>query len=279
MHIQLYPPQTFSQIGRRATNQDWLWPTGADASSRLFVVCDGMGGTDRGEVASQLLAEAVGRYVRAWNNPVLDPAHLQAALDGAYNDYAQFLEQHPLVNRMGSTLALVQFHERGATIAHIGDSRVYWLRNGQILFQTKDHKQVNDLVEAGILTDKQAQHHPWRNLLSRAVLLQRDETGRVTRPAQTQPDLELITDLRAGDYFFLCTDGVLEHLTPCALTTILNSPLSEPEKRQTLLKLCEGRTNDNYSAYLIRIDHVAGTPLNANSDGPAPTAAQPLHCA
>lgn len=270
MQIQLYPPLSFSQIGRRASNQDWLWPTEADASSRLFVVCDGMGGTDRGDVASQLLAEAVGQYVRAWNNPVLDQAHLQAALDGAYETYAHFLERHPIVNRMGSTLALVQFHERGATVAHIGDSRVYWLRDGEILFETKDHKQVNELVAAGVLTAKQAQNHPWRNLLSRAVLLQRDETGQVARPATPMlPDLEIITDLRAGDYFFLCTDGTLETITPCALTTILNSPLSEPEKLQTLLGLCEGRTNDNYSAYLIRVERVAKSPIHSVEAAPA----------
>ncbi|MEZ0607483.1 PP2C family serine/threonine-protein phosphatase [Fibrella sp. WM1] len=252
-------------IGRRPTNQDALWPPvgQANPATRLFMVCDGMGGADRGDVASRLLIEAIGHYVAAWNNPVLDSVHLQTAIDMAYEAYAFFMNQHPTVNRMGSTMALLQLHERGASLAHIGDSRVYWLRDGQLLFRTNDHKRVNELVADGVLTAQQARNHPWRNRLSRAVLMHRDPAGLHRSPAQ--PDLLLIDELRPGDCFFLCTDGALEHLDDAALTAILTTDKPDAVKMQTLLATCDERTQDNYSAYLIRLEAVeSGVTLPAS---------------
>ncbi|CCH00670.1 protein phosphatase [Fibrella aestuarina BUZ 2] len=243
-------------IGGRPTNQDALWPPVGQANSatRLFVLCDGMGGADRGEVASRLLTEAVAHYVAAWNNPVLDSVHLQSAIDMAYEAYAFFMNQHPTINRMGATLAILQLHERGASLAHMGDSRVYWLRNGQVLFRTMDHKRVNELVETGVLTAQQARNHPWRNRLSRAVLMHRDPAG--LHRSAAQPDLLLIDDLQPGDYFFLCTDGVLEHLDDETIAAILATDDTDPVKLDTLLAACNQRTQDNYSAYLVRLETV-----------------------
>lgn len=256
MIYTLQPPLGFSMIGRRPTNQDALWPPVGRASSatRLFVVCDGLGGADRGEVASRLLVDAFDRYVATWNNPVLNSVHLQAALDMAYEAYAAFMKRHPTMSRMGTTLALLQLHDRGATLAHIGDSRIYWLRDGQVLFRTSDHKRVNEWVESGVLTPQQARNHPARNRLSRAVLMHRDQTG--LHRATTQPDLLLIDDLRPGDSFFLCTDGVLDQLNEETLVTILTTDATNPAKVETLLAACGERTQDNYSAYLIQLETV-----------------------
>lgn len=256
-------------IGRRPTNQDALWPPvgRADPAMRLFMVCDGMGGADRGDMASRLLIEAVGHYVAVWNNPVMDSVHLRTALDMAYDAYALFMNQHPAVNRMGSTLALLQLHERGASLAHIGDSRVYWLRNGQLLFRTSDHKRVDELVADGVLTVQQARNHPWRNRLSRAVLMHRDPVG--LHRSTAQPDLLLIDDLRPDDCFFLCTDGVLELFDDAALTALLTSAQPDPVKMQTLLAACNERTQDNYSACLIRLATV-------EPDGALPAQSKPV---
>jgi PPM family protein phosphatase len=255
MTIRLSQPLSFSCIGKRAENQDRLWPAESPVSrhARLFVVCDGMGGADRGEVASQLLAETVGRYVAAGNVPVLDAAHLNTALDLTYEAYGRFLQGHPLVSRMGSTLALVQFHERGVTMAHMGDSRVFWVRGGQVLFSTKDHRRVNELVEAGILTPEQAQNHPWRNRLSRAVVRQRAHAPTAQRAHAPMPDVVTVTDLQPGDYFFLCTDGVLETIDHTLLATTLAGNQPDETKLNNLLNHCNGRTQDNYSGFLLQI--------------------------
>ena len=127
---------------------------------------------------------------------------------------------------------------------------MYHIRNGQVLFQTQDHKQVNDLVDAGIITAEQAQTHPWRNRLSRAVVGQNGTNA----ASRVLPDIQLIHDVRPGDYFFLCSDGTLEQVDNYRLTEVLTSYLTNQTKLQTMLGLCEGRTKDNYSGHLIHIE-------------------------
>ena len=256
MHIHPALPVAFSQIGQRTINQDALYPAvdKATENTQLFVVCDGMGGADKGEVASQLLCEAIVNYVSAMGCPVLDSAHLQAALHQAYTSYYAYLQRHPLVNRMGSTLALLQFHKQGATIAHIGDSRVYQLRAGKIIFRTQDHRQVNEMVEAGIITATQALTHPWRNRLSRAVVASLTDAD--ASSARPRPDIMIRTDIRVGDYFFMCTDGVQETIDDYTLEMIMASNIPDEARIQSLQTLCSKQTKDNYSGYLIGISHV-----------------------
>ncbi|MVM28704.1 serine/threonine-protein phosphatase [Spirosoma sp. HMF4905] len=259
MQIQPALPIAFSHIGQRTINQDALYPavTMATEQVQLFIVCDGMGGADKGEVASQLLCNAVVGYAASMNNPIFDVVHIQSALDLTYEAYTTYLKQHPLISRMGSTLALLQLHEKGATVAHIGDSRVYQIRAGKIIFQTQDHLQVNDMVESGIITAVQALTHPWRNRLSRAVVISAaDRDGYATR---STPDVTLLTDIREGDYFFMCTDGVLEKIDDYILATLLAGDMPDQAKVRSLQALCDGHTKDNYSGYLIGISHVTQT--------------------
>lgn len=257
MHIETTLPLAFSHIGQRVINQDALYPAVGTATQQteLFVVCDGMGGADKGEVASQLLCDAITTYAQSFDYPVFDSVHLRTALGLALDTYRAYLRQHPLVSRMGSTLALLQFHKHGATVAHVGDSRVYQVRAGVILFQTQDHKQVNDMVDAGIITATQALTHPWRNRLSRAVVAEQstlDEPPKIPTPGIT-----MLTDVQAGDYFFMCTDGVLEQLDDQTLTTLLADSVPDQAKLQSLVALCnDGQTKDNYSGHLIGIDQV-----------------------
>lgn len=257
MQICLSSPVSFSQIGQRTQQQDTLFPKVSEGSqaTTLFIVCDGMGGADRGDMASRLLCDAVAGYVESMGVPVLDSVHLQAALDLAYETYLAFLTLNPLVNRMGSTLALVQFHERGATVAHVGDSRVYQLRAGKIIFQTKDHRQVSDMVEAGIITSVQAATHPWRNRLSRAVVVSARDSSNSTK--RVAADCVCLTDIQKDDYFFLCTDGVQEQIDNDTLETTVNQQLPDAEKMALLLAVCREQTKDNYSAHLIGIRSVS----------------------
>lgn len=264
--MQIYPalPLAFSQIGQRSTNQDTLYPSVGMAAeeTQLFLVCDGMGGADKGEVASQLLCEAVVAYVSAMNNPVLNTVHMRSAIKWAYDAYGNYLQQHPFVNRMGSTLALVQLHEQGATVAHLGDTRVYQLRDGKIIFQTQDHRQVNDMVEAGIITATQAVTHPWRNRLSRAVVL---ASADVDSPNRSVADCVVLTDIQPGDYFFMCTDGVLETIDNGTLEMLLASEMPDQAKIQALLSMCSEQTKDNYSGYLIGIQNVLSEKSTSSS--------------
>ncbi|GAB3991315.1 Stp1/IreP family PP2C-type Ser/Thr phosphatase [Spirosoma daeguense] len=257
MLIQTALPLAFSHIGQRQSNQDALYPAvdTANEQTQLFIVCDGMGGIDKGEVASQLLCNTVARYVSGMGFPVLDSVHIQVAISQAYDAYCAYLEQHPLVGRMGSTLACLQIHNQGITVANVGDTRVYQIRSGKVIFRTQDHRQVNEMVEAGIIAPEQIATHPWRNRLSRAIVAGSGEQNRSAN--RSTPDVVLVTDVRPGDYFFICTDGVLEQLTDQLLVEILAGDEPDSVKIQLVQRACEEQTKDNYSAYLIGIQCVA----------------------
>lgn len=253
MEIQIRKPLSFSEPGERPNNQDFIYPNPGAASTddRLFLVCDGIGGADKGEEASRIVGQCVADYFRRNQPLALNKAAIREALQEASDGLRQYLDQNPLVNRMGTTLALLQLHEQGASVAHVGDSRVYHVGREGIKFCTTDHKQVNELVEAGIITAEQAKTHPWRNRLSRAILVNGAETK-----ADDRPDVTHLTDVEAGDYFFLCTDGVLEQLDETRLLAILRTDTSESEKLGHLVAVCQNRTKDNFSGYLVSVDAI-----------------------
>ena len=258
MEITINQPLAFSKLGQRTNNEDTLFPTlgKANTETSLFLVCDGMGGADKGEQASRLLCEGISEHFEANKFPILERINLDEALENVYIKYTNFIEQNPLVNRMGSTLTLLQLHNKGISIAHIGDSRVYQLRNGKIIFQTKDHKQVNELVDAEIITAEQALVHPWRNKLSRAVMAYSTNNGNGEARKKDAADITVIADIQKNDCFFLCTDGVLEQLSNDLLEKIISETDDDSNKIATLLNICESETKDNYSGYFIRVQNV-----------------------
>jgi protein phosphatase len=256
MEIHIHRPLAFSEVGERSTNEDFVYPPPGltTADDRLFMVCDGIGGADKGEEASRIVGEQVAAYFRRHGQPMLSETGLRAALQEAYQGLHQFMQEHTLVSRMGTTLALLQLNAAGASVAHLGDSRVYHVGRGRVKFCTTDHKQVYELVEAGIITAEQAKTHPWRNRLSRAILA--SGSSAENRAGSDLPDVTHLTDVEAGDYFFLCTDGVLEHLTETHLVAILNTDAPEEDKLAQLLAVCQHRTKDNFSGYLVRVKSV-----------------------
>ncbi|GAB2767370.1 hypothetical protein GCM10027275_07120 [Rhabdobacter roseus] len=256
MTITIDTPVTFSLIGQRVSNQDYVYP--ADEWSRLFIVCDGIGGWDQGEVASQLVAEAVARFMQQHPTNCINETYFAEALASAYYDLREFLIKNPLLSRLGSTLALLQLTNAGATVVHIGDSRVYQIRGGAILHQTQDHKYVQELVSEGIITEEQALHHPRRNSLSRSVGV---DSNRFP-PRMDKGEITHLTDVQAGDYFFLCTDGVIEQIDDQALGNIFSRYAFSQEIVNHLLTLCSNLTRDNYSGCLVKIKSVSKEETN-----------------
>ena len=258
----LHPPLGFHQTGERDNNEDFIYPLLAEvsASDRLFLVCDGVGGGVKGEVASQIVAGEVAAYFRAQPGPS-DDETVMGALRSAEVALDLYLKKDPSAAGMATTMTLLHLHELGATVAHVGDSRVCCCRNGQIRFETDDHKLVNEWVKQGILTPEQATNHPERNVITRAV-------RGTARPAQA--DVALLKGVQADDYFFLCTDGVLENLTSNQLSHILATTDSDADKVAAIRLICDGYTQDNYSAYLI---HVQSVDLPASPENDSTTAA------
>ena len=182
-----------TDIGRlRRQNEDAAW---FDESRAVFAVADGMGGHLAGEVASRMAIEAVQRMARENERPGI--AALREAVACAHETILAHAQDHIECAGMGTTLSVLWLGENYAYIAHVGDSRIYRLREGSLTQITQDHSLVEELVRAGLITREQARTHPRRNIITRAL----------GTHGENEPDM-LVTDVQDGDVFLLCTDGL-----------------------------------------------------------------------
>lgn len=259
MKIKIYPPLSIYELGQRANQEDALYPLHGQATDadRLFVLCDGMGGHERGEVASQTVCLSLGHWFQEHANsdtPFTDDM-LREAIEYAFQELDK--RDDGGIKKMGTTLTLLYFHRHGITAAHIGDSRIYHIRpnssptgegkEGAILYQSRDHSLAFDLFQAGEISYEEIASFPQKNIITRAM--QPGDDNRV------RPDIVHITDILPDDYFFLCSDGMLEQMSNGQLTTLLSEKISDEDKLQVFINATTSN-QDNHSAWLIHIKEV-----------------------
>ena len=246
------------ELGQRPNQEDSLFPALGKSTpdDRLFVLCDGMGGHEKGEVASATVCETIrSTILSAWNpNEALRDELFLQALSAAYD--ALDAKDNGEERKMGTTLTFVCLHANGATVAHIGDSRVYQLRPAskkspaRIVFRTQDHSLVNDLVKIGEITEEEAKHHPQKNVITRAM-----------QPCQehrAKADIAHLTDIQPGDYFYMCSDGMLEEASDENILNIITKPNVTDEEKLEMLRQVTEDNKDNHTAHLIHIYKVEG---------------------
>ena len=217
------------------------------------MICDGMGGHEKGEVASACVAESIGKATA--RQPLCSVQEMKGAIEHALQvAYCNLdsLDTSDTAYKMGTTLALLAVCTDGVVTAHIGDSRVYQLRpNEGVVFKTRDHSLVNDLIAAGELTEQEARDFPQRNVITRAI-----------QPHQEYPakaSYNILTDIREGDVFFICCDGVIEQLDDDDLCQYLLSGQPLVKRMEKIEEECLKRnTRDNNTAYLIEVKEVKG---------------------
>ncbi|MEM9888425.1 MAG: PP2C family serine/threonine-protein phosphatase [Bacteroidota bacterium] len=247
--IHIYPPLYICAVGQRKQNEDYIYPLPQQASieDRLFIVADGMGGTPKGEVASRLVVETFVRQYQTQKMPTINQPFLSKSIQAMQSELDDYIQLHPASSNLGSTIAVLQLHAKGASIAHIGDSRVYHIRGEKVLFKTKDHSLVNELVDQQVITEEEAVHHPKRHILTQAI-----QGGAQQKPVFSQHHIK--ENILAGDYFFLCSDGIFGGLSEDDLLKLLSDASKKDEyKMQQIKAICQQHSSDNYSAYLIKI--------------------------
>lgn len=236
------------EVGRRANNEDAVYPSEKLAvsqllRSRVFAVCDGVGGLDKGEEASRIVSELIGAYFA--NVQHVNEAQIQEAVFEAENRISDYVELEGISGEIASTLAMVHFGENGITTAHVGDSRIYQVRGGEIIFKSRDHSFVNELVQQGVITPKEALSHPKRNVVTRAITVSSHRHA---------VEINSIQDIQPNDYFLLCSDGVTESVSDDVIRLICgDKDKSIDQKMYTIQDLCREKSRDNYSAYLIQL--------------------------
>jgi len=226
---------SYSDIGQRSNNED----TYSYSESNFFLVCDGVGGAEKGEVASSIVANEFSSAFT--NNSNSKPEYV---LRSAEKKMSEHLQDNPDSIGMATTLTFSQLTESGILVGWVGDSRVYQFRKGKIQFQTTDHSWVNDALRVGIITKEEAINHPKSNIITRAI------QGEY-KPVDI--DLELITDLRNGDLIFHCSDGVLESWSNEELESLFSSVSDGGEILHIIEKKCTEFSKDNNTAILYQI--------------------------
>lgn len=233
--------------------------------SRLAVLADGMGGHLAGEVASAMAVEIVTRELTRFierlracpegsDRPSLAGA-LATTIDTANRAILEAARDRPECQGMGTTIVVTVMIEGKIYVAHVGDSRLYRLRDGALAQLTEDHSMVQELLRRGFLTPDEARTSSNKNLVTRALGVD----------MEVQPDITAF-DCEAGDLYLLCTDGVTDVLADADIETALRLRAADPD--HALRRLVEEANQrggpDNITAVLVR----AG---DDNSDDPATT--------
>ena len=217
------------------------------ASDTLLIVADGMGGHVAGEMASATVTAIIAGLPIADSEDVL--TQLADAVDEAQLEMRHIIAERPDFQGMGTTVTAVCWQGDRASIAHVGDSRAYMLREGQLLRLTKDHTYVQTLVDAGQITADEAATHRRRNLLIRAI----DGVNTV------EPDLS-IREVHPGDRIMLCTDGLSGVMPDSEIHELLAR--SDPPGAVTALvdAAIERGAPDNVTCVVADVAEVAEAP-------------------
>ena len=242
---------------RRSTNEDCF---SVREDLRLFIVADGMGGHAAGEVASQAVVQGIVAFVEAtqamspdqtWPIPFdhelsVNANRLRAGFRMGNRRLAAQIASSSELQGMATTAVAVLIDGETGTLAHVGDSRAYRLREGQLERLTRDHSWVEEQIRVGALSEAAARQHPWRNIVTRALSGSED----------LEVDIQEIA-LQAGDRLLLCSDGVF--------TVLDDDQISEVLRRETDLdQLCDaliqgandGGGPDNVTAVVLESNAV-----------------------
>jgi serine/threonine protein phosphatase PrpC len=237
-----------TDVGRqRSANEDSLV-----VRPPLFAVADGMGGAKAGEVASAVAVEAVENAGES-----TEPAEAQLA--GIVREANRRIYDLAVADEsrrgMGTTLTLAKVHGDEVSLAHVGDSRAYRMRDGELTQLTRDHSLVAELERSGQITAEAAEHHPQRSIITRAL--------------GPEPDVEVDTYTltgRAGDLFLICSDGLTSMISDDEVTSILRSASTLDEAAEALVRAAnQSGGKDNITVILFRLGE--GDPEPATDPG------------
>ncbi|MGH7652758.1 MAG: Stp1/IreP family PP2C-type Ser/Thr phosphatase [Gemmatimonadaceae bacterium] len=234
-----------TDVGRiRKGNEDSLHAS-ANAYRGLFIVADGMGGHAAGEVASEMAVEIVSHDLSDLND--LDAADAHEKVARALRDANRAVFERTRTERdklgMGSTVSALLLSETRYVVGHVGDSRIYIVRENHMQQLTKDHSLVQEQVDAGLLTPEQARRHPQSNVITRCIGMADD----------IDPDV-FDGEARIGDTFLLASDGLTGMIDDRRISQLLLSRAKPERIVDALIQEANmNGGNDNITAVVVRV--------------------------
>jgi len=211
-----------------------------------FIIADGMGGHKAGDVASRMAVEIISQEIcRGFEaiNSSTTIGFLEKAVNLANDEIYKYALLNLNGTGIGTTLTLGLIHSGKITIAHIGDSRFYMVRGGTIQSMTRDHSFVGELVEKGVLDQEEARNHPLRNQITRALGYEKN----------IEIDFYNI-DVKKGDIYLFCTDGLTVKVSSDELLTMLEQEKDLNVILKNMVELANQRGgDDNITAIIVKI--------------------------
>jgi protein phosphatase len=210
---------------------------------RLAVVADGMGGYEGGQEASRLAVETLVEVYRDFGGD--DPqAALVEALQAAHEQIREYSFAHPELRGMGTTCTAAAIVQDSLYYVHVGDTRLYLIRDGQITRVTRDHSYVGRLVESGMITPEEAENHPQRNILTAALGTNPDLI--MDSPGQPEP-------LRPEDVLLICSDGLWGQVRDSEILDAVENKSAEQTGRKLIELARERGGPDNITVEVLRL--------------------------
>jgi len=251
--VSRYASAARSSVGMKRTNNEDAFAQFAEMG--LYVVADGMGGHSCGEIASQL---AVSQVVHFFENAKLDEEStwpyayddslsfqankLRTAISVANEKIQDYTAQHAESRGMGTTVVIGLVHDDRLVLAHVGDSRAYLFRGGTLQALTSDHSWVNEQVRMGFLSLSEAQKHPFRNVITKALGTKGDALADVVE-----------VPMMAGDVVLLCTDGLNTMVSDEEIASVLGSQRELEPACEALVDVAnKAGGEDNITVLLLR---------------------------
>ena len=228
----------------RENNEDCFYIPTPAGKERYVMVADGMGGHIGGEVASSTCRDAIHSHVQeGYARGLRGPELLRDAISRANWDIWDKARRHARYRGMGTTLVLAMIDGSEWVLAHVGDSRIYLFRDGQLAQLTSDHTMVQEMVRSGFLTEEQAARHPQRHLITRAMGV--DDL--------VEPDIVRL-NAQAGDVMLLCSDGLTDTLTAEDILVLLSLPDPLEKRANRLISVANQRGGpDNVTVVLAEL--------------------------
>jgi protein phosphatase len=223
----------------RSVNQDTFY---TDPQGRFFIVADGMGGHAGGQEASQIAADRIQTVLEnGWEGELPSSALIEEAFQSANQGILDDQINHPERGDSGTTAVVILFRSDGVWTGHVGDSRLYRLREENLEQITEDHTWVARALKIGDITPEQAKKHALRHVLFQCIGRQDLKTAEIDR-----------IDVQPGDRFLLCSDGLSEEVTDAELKTILLSDSSYEFVAVQLLEAAKAAGgSDNITVVLV----------------------------
>lgn len=240
--------QIFSKIDigkTRTSNQDAYYTVKLSDESAIVLVCDGMGGANAGNVASETAIKLIADYILKSYGPTMSLSDIEKlicnAISSANLELYDMSQKNAELSGMGTTLVAAHIKDNEALICNVGDSRAYIISD-DIIQITRDHSVVQSLIESGKLTVEDAKVHPRKNVITRALGAEENVI----------PDC-FEQQLKVGDYLLFCTDGLTNYVEPAVILDTFKTYKAE-EIAQTLVNLANANGGgDNITVVAVSV--------------------------